>query len=62
MINFLIKGANTKKNFFEGIKGELHHHYRHGDYSFSHEEYCKTSFLKGANNIAIFPVQAKIMA
>ena len=46
-----------QEEIFEGIKGELHHDYRparHGEYSFSCEEYCKTSFLKGANNIAIF--------
>ena len=39
-----LKGANTKNKF---LKGELHHQYRHGEYSFSYEEYCKTSFLKG---------------
>ena len=29
---------------------ELHHQYRYGEYSFSDEECCKTSFLKGINN------------
>ena len=49
------KGCKYQEYISEGIKGELHHQYRHDEYSFSSfEEYCTTSFLKGKNNIAIF--------
>ena len=45
------EGCKCQEYIFEGIKEELHHQYRHGEYS---EEHCKTSFLKGKNKIAIF--------